>query len=84
MLNVKITVAKTTQPFSIYREKSFELTAKNLGGIQSLKEIPFEEAMLVIEGKKEPPAPEYEEPEEAEFDDDCLATCQPGDHKCGK
>lgn len=27
---------------------------------------------------------DYEEPEEAEFDEDCVPGCLPGAHKCGK
>lgn len=47
------------------------------------------------EGKPEAPAEEkpkvdtskvfdYEEPEESEFDEECIPTCRIGDHKCGK
>ncbi len=85
-LTVKITVAKTMQPFTVYREPAFELLVEKIGGIKALRSIPFEEAMLVVEGKKEPPAAKYEEPDEedVEFDEDCLPTCLPGKHKCGK
>lgn len=83
-LNAKITIAKTTQPFSIYRHKAFELVVERIGGMQMMTQMPFEEAMLIVEGKKAAPAPVYEEPEEVEFDEDCTPECRPGEHKCGK
>lgn len=85
-INTKIGFLKPTQPFTVARYKSFEITAKKLGGINTLHEIPFDEALLVVEGKKAPPQMQYEEPEddEVEFDENCLPTCMPGRHVCGK
>lgn len=86
-LDLKIKFSKTTQPFMVHREKAFELLAKSLGGIQSLREIPFEEAMLIIDGKKPAPQMQYEELEDDDDDamtENCLVTCRPGYHKCGK
>ncbi len=85
VLHMKITIAKTVQPFSVLREKAFELLTEKLGGIQGLRDIHFEEAMLVIAGKKPIPQMVYDEPEEeSDFDDDCTPECRPGYHKCGK
>lgn len=85
-LTMKINYAKPTQPFNVHREKGFELLVDKLGGIQTVREMPFEEAMLVVEGKKAAPQMEYDEPEDddGEMDGNCLPTCRPGYHKCGK
>lgn len=83
-VNAKIQFANTQQPFSVFRMSNFEVTIEKMGGMGGLHEIGFEEAVLIIEGKKQPPQPIYEEPEEAEFDENCTDACQPGDHKCGK
>ena len=72
------------QPFVLYRASSFRVAIEKLGGIQGLTSIDFSQAELIIQGKMQPPEAEYEEPEEEEFDDDCLPSCRPGDHKCGK
>lgn len=86
MLTLKINYAKPMQPFNVHREKGFELLVEKLGGIQSLREIDFEEAMLIVQGKKAAPQMKYEESddEESDFDDDCVADCKPGFHVCGK
>lgn len=86
-LNAKITLEKPTQPFNIYRESKFKQTMKELFDIDTVvREIHFEEAILIIQGKKQPPTAVYEEPDEedCEFDEDCTPDCRIGEHKCGK
>lgn len=83
-LNARITLSKPLQPFSVLRQGAFEMMIERIGGSGMVRKIDFDEAMLIVEGKKRPPEPEYEEPEEEEFDEDCTPACRPGDHKCGK
>jgi hypothetical protein len=83
-VETQVRLAKVNQVFNLYRSSGFEIALEKLGDLETLKEIPYEEALLVLEGRKQAPGPSYEEPEESEFDENCLSTCTPGDHKCGK
>lgn len=84
MIEARIALISTKQPFSLVRESHFETMVEKLGGIENLRNIPYEEALLILEGTKEVPGLEYIEPEQSEFDDRCLITCKPGNHQCGK
>jgi hypothetical protein len=51
----------------------------------ALIEIAFDDAMTIIRmGIQVVQSNDFEEPKEDEFDDNCLDTCKPGMHKCGK
>lgn len=51
-----------------------------------LSEIQFEDAMLTIRASDDKPkvVDEFEDAEVDEFDDNCIETCIPGQHACGK
>ncbi len=55
-----------------------------IGTPNSLKEISFEDAMTTIRMGIQQDTEEFEDAETDQFDDNCLDTCRPGNHKCGK
>lgn len=55
------------------------------GSPNELSEIAFDDAMNIIRvGLTDSTVEEFEEPEEDEFDDNCVDSCKPGNHACGK
>lgn len=81
---VLLRMVTLTQAYAVHSQSNFELLVEKLGGIKTLTKIPFEQALLVLKGKKPAPQMRFEEAEEAEFNDDCNTTCKPGYHTCGK
>lgn len=55
------------------------------GSMNALTEITFDDAMTKIRiGTQVEKVEVLDEPEEDEFDEDCIEECIPGKHKCGK
>lgn len=83
-LEVRIQLTKSTQTATVYRDGAWTVVLEKLGKEATLSAIDYQTALLILEGKIKPPEEEYQEPDEDEFDENCLSTCLPGDHKCGK
>lgn len=77
---------KEKVPWSYHSLDGFRSVLGQLtDGPTSLQEIPFDDALNIIRiGTQEVKIDDYEDAEEDEFTDDCLETCLPGLHKCGK
>lgn len=80
-------VADLKVPWKINDYSAFQDVLRMFEGTpNALREIPFDDAMIVLRtGLQATKVQEdFEEPDEEEFDDNCVETCRPGDHKCGK
>lgn len=78
----RMQIAGNKVPYKIMTYNEFN-TVRHL--MDNLEEIAFDDALNIIRIGIEPAkVEEFEEPEVDEFDDDCVETCKPGEHKCGK
>lgn len=72
-------------PWQIMTYKEFErIDAAFRGTKNEFTQIGFDDAMNIIRAGVEERVDDYVEPEVDEFDDNCVESCKPGEHACGK
>lgn len=73
-------------PYSIKQYNDFMVVVDQMRDTPNmLKEITFDDALITLRvGIDKLQVVEFEDAEEDEFNDNCVETCRPGDHKCGK
>jgi hypothetical protein len=84
-ITARMQIAKNQVPFKIMFATEFAPIANQFANSPNqLIEIPFEDAMNKIRVGIQKAEEEFEDAEEDEFDDNCIETCKPGNHLCGK
>lgn len=85
-ITARLQFAGDKVPYSIKQYDDFMVVVDQMRDTPNmLKEIPFDDALNIIRiGIEKLQVVEFEDAEEDEFDDNCLATCKPGNHNCGK
>lgn len=86
-INARMAFAGNKVPWKVERLEEFRRAIDMFKGTpNALKLIEFSDALNIIRTGIDltDGGPEFEDGEEDEFDDNCLDTCKPGDHKCGK
>lgn len=73
-------------PWSIHEFEPFQSIIEQFQNTENaLSEKNFDDAMNIIRiGMQEEKIEDYKDSEEEEFTDNCLETCRPGNHSCGK
>ncbi len=73
-------------PYSIKDYSQFNVVIQQMENTADrLTQIPFEDAMNIIRiGIENSVVEEFVDAEKDEFDDNCVETCKPGQHACGK
>lgn len=80
----RLEMSETKVPFKVFNDiEKFEEAVSFLE--ERPTQIPIEDAFSIIRiGVQPVRVDDYEDAEQDEFDDNCLDTCRPSDHKCGK
>ncbi len=73
-------------PYTVKNYDEFKAVVETLKDTTTpLNEINFDDALNIIRiGINKLEVVEFEDVEKDEFDDNCIATCKPGNHACGK
>lgn len=79
----RLTLLKTSIPWQLMPFEEFRNAM--ISFTENFIEIPLDDAFNIIRiGEPKEVVDNFEEPEVDEFDDNCVETCKPGDHQCGK
>jgi hypothetical protein len=81
-INARLTIAKNQVPYKIMYAEEFRAIAVQFP--EDFQEVTFDDAMNIIRIGLQEVADDFEEAEVDEFDDNCVESCKPGDHACGK
>jgi hypothetical protein len=81
-INARLMVAKNQVPYKIMYAEEFRAIAIQFP--EDFQEVTFDDAMNIIRIGLQEVADDFEEAEVDEFDDNCVESCKPGEHSCGK
>ena len=85
-ITVRMQIAGDKVPYSIKDYPNFRVVIEQMQGTpNALSEISFDDAMNIIRiGIQKLQVEEFVDADEDEFDDNCVESCKPGAHACGK
>ena len=81
-ITARMDFAKNKVSYKVMYMEEFKAILKLM--TEPLIETQFDDAMNIIRIGLQKAEEEFEDAEEDEFDDNCIESCQPGNHKCGK